>query len=155
MVNVNEAENKRELLSMKKIASRDYVKTKRMVDEKIKDKYEEYIYACHEIMPPKITQSLEVSYEQFIPKNTDKVGNYVARKLDLLAEANDFYYELVDAMKLLTNEELVYFTNYLNNKTEEYICEKIHNSPSGLKRIKHSAIIKIGMYFNIDIKTTC
>ena len=82
------------LLSIKLVESRNYIETKKNVDEKILYRYEEYKYKCHEIIPPKISQNFEVRYESFTMNFSDKVGNYVQKKLDLMKEADDFYSEL-------------------------------------------------------------
>jgi hypothetical protein len=142
------------LLSMKLVESRDYIKTKKKVDDEILYKYEEYIYKCHDICPPSVTQKFEVRYESFTKQFSDKIGDYVQRKLDLRKEADEFYSELTDAMNTLTKDELFYFKFYLRGVSEEKICERLNTNKCSLKRIKMSAIIKIAMYFDIDVLAT-
>ena len=103
------------LLSMKLVESRNYIETKKNVDEEILYKYEEYKYKCHEILPPKISQNFEVRYESFTVNFSDKVGNYVQKKLDLIQKADEFYNELAMAMKNLNLDEIVYFKYYSTN----------------------------------------
>lgn len=142
------------LLSIKLVESRNYIETKKNVDEKILYRYEEYKYKCHEIIPPKISQNFEVRYESFTMNFSDKVGNYVQKKLDLMKEADDFYSELTDAMKNLNLEEMVYFKYYINGVSEDSMCERMNTNKCSLKRIKMSAIIKIAMYFDLDVMAT-
>lgn len=142
------------LLSMKLVESRNYIETKKNVDEEILYKYEEYKYKCHEILPPKISQNFEVRYESFTVNFSDKVGNYVQKKLDLIQKADEFYNELAMAMKNLNLDEIVYFKYYLNGVSEDSMCERMNTNKCSLKRIKMSAIIKIAMYFDIDVIAT-
>lgn len=142
------------LLSTKLIESRNYVETKNNVDSCILYKYEEYKYKCHQIIPPKISQNFEVRYESFTGNFTDKIGNYVQKKLDLLKEVDEFYNELTNAMLNLNIDELAYFKFYLNGISEDSMCERLNTSRNSLKKVKMSAIIKIAMYFDLDVMAT-
>lgn len=142
------------LLSIKLVESRNYIETKKNVDDEILYKYEEYKYKCHEILPPSISQNFEVRYESFTVNFSDKVGNYVQRKLDLMQEADEFYKDLSNAMQSLNLDEIVYFKYYLNGISEDSMCERLNTNKCSLKRIKMSAIIKIAMYFDIDVLAT-
>lgn len=145
--------NDKKLLSIRLVESRDYNQTKKNVDNLLY-KYEEFKYKCHEICPPRITQSFEVRYEKFTFGASDKIGNYVQKKLDFLQEADEFYDELKCAMDTLCNDELCYFKFYLDGVSEESMCERLSTNKCSLKRIKQSCIIKIAMYFDIDVLTT-
>ena len=142
------------LLSIKLVESRNYIETKKNVDDEILYKYEEYKYKFHEILPPSISQNYEVRYESFTVNFSDKVGNYVQRKLDLMQEADEFYKDLSNAMQSLNLDEIVYFKYYLNGISEDSMCERLNTNKCSLKRIKMSAIIKIAMYFDIDVMAT-
>ena len=145
--------NENKLLSIKLAETRDFNRTKKNVDNLLY-KYEEFKYKCHEICPPRITQSFEVRYEQFTLGVSDKVGSYVQRKLDFLKEADSFYNELKSAMNTLCNDELCYFKFYLDGISEENMCERLSTNRTSLRRIKQSCIIKIAMYFDIDVLAT-
>ena len=144
-------EFKNKLLSNKIIKSRDYVLCKKNVDEKMAV-FEEYNYKYNEIKPPKITSNYEIKYEMFTNRITDKVGSFVAKRLDLLREVDKLYISLCEILKKCTKEELVYFNGvYVNHVAEDVICEKLNISTSSLKRIKKSCVIKIAMHFDIDV----
>lgn len=147
---VDHGENK--LLSNKVVVSRDYGLCKKAVDEKML-LLEEYMYKYNEIQPPRITPSYEIKYEMFTNNTSDKVGNYVAKRVDLLMKVDEFYKSLTEILKKLSKEELVYFNStYLYGLSEPVICEKLHIAISTLRRIKESCIIKIAMHFDIDVK---
>ena len=147
-------EFKNQLLSNKIIKTRDYVLCRKKVDEKMAI-FEEYNYKYNEIKPPKITSNYEIKYEMFTNRISDKVGNFVAKRLDLLREVDKLYMSLCEILKKCTKEELIYFTGvYINHLAEDIICEKLNMSSSSLKRIKKSCIIKIAMHFDIDVMAT-
>ena len=88
----------------------------------------------------------------FTNRITDKVGSFVAKRLDLLREVDKLYISLCEILKKCTREELVYFNGvYVNHVSEDVICEKLNISTSSLKRIKKSCVIKIAMHFDIDV----
>jgi hypothetical protein len=63
--------------------------------------------------------------------------------------------DLSKAMETLCREELIYFKNaYYNRIKEELICDLLNMSRDSLRRIKESCIIKIAMYFDIDVMAT-
>ena len=147
-------EDKQGLLSIRLVKSRDYYECKKNVDE-LMYKFEELKFKCHSIEPPKITQSFEVHYECFTNHVSDRIGDWVANKIDNENEVDQFYYELSKAMDTLCREELIYFKNaYYNRIKEELICDLLNMSRDSLRRIKESCIIKIAMYFNIDVMAT-
>lgn len=147
-------EDKQGLLSIRLVKSRDYYECKKNVDE-LMYKLEELKFKCHNIQPPKITQSFEVHYECFTNHVSDKVGDWVANKIDTENEIDKFYYDLSKAMETLCREELIYFKNaYYNRIKEELICDLLNMSRDSLRRIKESCIIKIAMYFDIDVMAT-
>ena len=142
------------LLSLRLVKSRNYVETKRNVDE-IMYKFEEYRFKYHNILPPTITKNYEVRYESNSDMVGDKVGNFVQRKVDLEIEIKEFYDKLAESLKMLNSKELLYFKqSYLNKLTEEAIAELLNISRESLKRIKESCIIKIAMFYNIDVMAT-
>ena len=142
------------LLSLRLVKSRNYVETKRNVDE-IMYKFEEYRFKYHNILPPMITTNYEVRYESNSDMVGDKVGNFVQRKVDLEIEIKEFYDKLAESLKMLNSKELLYFKqSYLNKLTEEAIAELLNISRESLKRIKESCIIKIAMFYNIDVMAT-
>ena len=147
-------DDKQGLLSMRLVKSRNYVACRKNVDE-IMYKFEEYRFKCHYIEPPRITPSYEIRMESFSNNYSDKVGNYVAKKIDLEDEVTKFYEELSKALQTLCREELIYFKNtYYNRLKEESICDLLNMSRDSLRRIKESCIIKIAMYYDIDVMAT-
>lgn len=147
-------EDKQGLLSVRLVKSRNYYECKKNVDE-LMYKFEEIRFKCHQIEPPRITPSYEIRYEKSSGSVSDKVGNYIQRKLDLEDEANELYEALSHALKTLCREELIYFKNaYYNRIKEELICDLLNMSRDSLRRIKESCIVKIAMYFDIDVMAT-
>lgn len=141
-------------LSPKLMRLFSYGETKENVDLEMM-RLEEYIYAYNEILPPKITPSYDVKYEQFQITKSDPVGNYVESRLDKLEMVNDFYSKLSEVLKKLTREELIYFTDtYFKFLKENVIEEKLHKTSGGLKYIKHSCIIKVALHLGIAVKIT-
>lgn len=141
---------KNKILGKNLVDKRDYESTKKNVDEMIRDNYEEYLYIAAGVKPPCSDSSGNIHYEQHIQKNTDKVGNQVARKVDW--EANELYQNLLEAYNRMTIEEYVCFENYLNYVSEADIASKLHfSNKTALVRHKKSAIIKAAMIFNIDV----
>ena len=142
----------RKYISTHLAKTRDYLATKKALDN-LMYKYEEYVYKCHEIKPPAITPNYEIKYEMFSNHVVDKLGNYVAKKLDYLQEVDNFYHDLAGALELLCKEELEYFNdNYFLGLSEITICEKLNIGEGSLRRIKESCVLKIAMYFDIDVK---
>lgn len=147
-------EDKQGLLSIRLVKSRNYYECKKNVDE-LMYKFEEIRFKCHHIEPPKITPSYEIRYESNSGNVSDKIGNYVQRKLDMESEADDFYIELSNALRTLCREELIYFKNaYYNRIKEELICDLLNMSRDSLRRVKESCIIKVAMYFDVDVMAT-
>ena len=140
------------LLSIRLVKSRNYSECKKNVDE-LMYKFEECRFRYHHINPPKITQNYEIRLEGFIPIVSDPVGNYVEKKIDSEKEVEKFYNDLAGAFRTLSISELVYIKNaYYNRLKEELICDLLNMSRDSLRRIKESAIIKIAMYFGVDVE---
>ena len=71
------------------------------------------------------------------------------------SEADKFYIELSNALRTLCREELIYFKNaYYNRIKEELICDLLNMSRDSLRRVKESCIIKVAMYFDVDVMAT-
>lgn len=123
----------------------------------IMDNYKEYLCEELNLYPPTITSSYQVRYSQQ-PKNnsTDKVGNYVAKKLDLEVKANELFEDISNMIDTrLTPDERIYFVeSFINGTPEIQICEQLQIYRNSLTRIKESAIIKASLYFLIAEKTT-
>lgn len=139
------------LLSRRLVEARNYGLCKKAVDEKML-LLEEYIYKYNEIKPPKITPNYEVRYEMFTGNSSDKVGDYVARRVDLLNKVDKFYTELTTILKKMTKEELFYFScTYFNKLPESVIADRLHISKNTLVTVKESCIVKVAMHFDVDV----
>lgn len=144
----------RGLLSLKIVKSRDYHSCKKKVDD-LMYRFEEYRYRYHEISPPQITPNYEVRLEFSSHYVSNPTENYVQKKLDAMQEIEEFYLEMSKALSILCKEELIYFKGtYYNRMKEEKICDILNISRDSLRRIKESCIVKIAMYYKIDILAT-
>lgn len=111
-------EDKQGLLSIRLVKSRNYYECKKNVDE-LMYKFEQIRFKCHYIESPKITPSYEIRYESNSGNVSDKIGNYVQRKLDMESEADEFYIDLSNALRTLCREALIYFKNAYYNRIKE------------------------------------
>jgi len=120
----------------------------------IVNQYKEYLCEELDLSLPTITPSYQIRYSQQ-PKNnnTDKVGDYVTRKLDLEQKANELFNEISNMVETrLSPDERIYFIeSFLNDSSENQICEILRIYPTSLARIKISAIIKASLYFLVAV----
>ncbi len=132
------------------VEKRNYEASKKNVDSVVRDAYEEYLYIAAGVLPPGQDNKGNIVFDKNNFRNSDPVGNKAIRKVDF--EASEFYTKLTEVFQRFTLEEYVFFNGYLNYETDADICEKLHYSDrSALKRYKKSAILKVAMYFNIDV----
>lgn len=81
---------------------------------------------------------------------SDKVGNYVAKNIDLEIWTLDFYNNVVSIAHKLTYQEAIYFVDtFFANKTEEQISEKLSICRKTLQKIKKSCLVKILLEFDL------
>ncbi|HPE14786.1 MAG TPA: hypothetical protein PLT65_02990 [Bacilli bacterium] len=98
------------------------------------DNYIKLQYKYLNIIPPRITASYEIRYDNFTRKKSDPVGYYNERKFDTENEVEYFYGEIKDVLLKMTNEELLYYNeNLLRKKSEELTAEKLCLSRKVLK----------------------
>lgn len=140
----------------KKIRNRySYYETKKNIDE-IMLQIEEYRFRVHNIQPPRITPSYEIRYEgacSSTPKS--KVEEYVTKLIDLEIEAGELYKTLELALKNMCKNELIYFKcSYYDHISEKDISDITYLSSEQIKTIKESCIIKLGLVFDVCVKTT-
>ncbi len=139
------------LLSLRLVKSKNFLKCKKNVDE-LMYKFEECRFRFHNLKPPKITPNYEIKYEMTTQGISNPTADYVQKKIENEEELDRFYYELSKALEGLCKSELLYFKNaYYNRLSEELICDLLNVGKDMLRRIKESAVIKVSMYFNIDV----
>lgn len=136
------------LLSLRIVEQYNYAESKKEID-KMMLKFEKNRYRYSELPQPTITPNYEVKYEMFTNTFTDKVGNYVATKLDKFKDITVFYNKLSNIINSMTYTEKIYFIDsYFRKKSESVICEKLTMSSSSLARVKVSCIIKVALAFD-------
>lgn len=120
--------------------------------EKLLDEYARLNFKYINIKPPKITSNYEFRYESYVPRKADPVGNSVELKFDTELEVKQFYSQISDLVDLMSNDEFKFFTEILlGHKSEDYICEKMGISRTGLVPIKTSCVVKMAMAFKIEV----
>lgn len=99
----------------------------------------------------KITTNYEIRYESFVPKITDKVGNYVEKVVDTELQIKQLYSDIALALTSLSHDEFEYFQEVLYyKKSENYLIDKIQTSRFLFNHIKTSAIIKLAIALNVE-----
>lgn len=80
---------------------------------------------------------------------SDKVGNFIQKKVDLSIWSRDIYIILVNLSKELTfNETLYLVSTFFEGKTEEKIIEILDVGKKSLYKIKKSCLVKIKLEFD-------
>ena len=108
------------LLSLRIVEQYNYAESKKEID-KMMLKFEMARYKYSELPQPTITPNYEVKYEMFTNNITDKVGNYVATKLDKFKEISAFYDKLSNIINTMTYTEKIYFIDSYFRKKSEWI----------------------------------
>lgn len=121
--------------------------------EKVMKKVDDFIYyqsRYPNIPKIKITTSYEIRYEFFLPKVTDKVGNYIEQVVDTEIKIKQLYSDIALALSTLSKQEFDYFLEVLYyKKSENFLIEKIQTTRFLLKHIKTSAIIKLAIALDV------
>lgn len=80
---------------------------------------------------------------------SDKVSNYIEKKIDLSIWSKDIYYILLNLLKEITFQEALYLVStFFDNKTEDTISEILEISKKSLYKIKKSCLVKIKLEFD-------
>lgn len=96
-----------------------------------------------------ITHNYEIQGNKLLNNSSDKVANYVMKKIDSENMAVDIYNKVISLSHKLTYTEAIYFINTFFAKLgEEAISEKIGISRTYLQKIKKSCLVK--MYFEFE-----
>ena len=141
---------KNNILGKGLVEKRNYEASRKNVDSVVRDAYEEYLYIAAGVIPPWQDNKGNIIFDDKNFRPSNPVANKAIKKVDF--EASEFYVKLTEVFQKFTLEEYVFFNGYLNYESETLICEKLHYSDrSALKRYKKSAILKVAMYFNIDV----
>ena len=141
--NVNEEKNP--LLTNTFMLKFDFEQTKSNID-KLMANIEEWKYSYINLSPPTITSSYEVHYENHNLNVTDKIGEFVQKKVDMEKEIDKVYQKLKIVLEKLNREELDYFNmSYYNRKSETIIGSRLCVGHTQLLHIKKSCIIKIAL----------
>ena len=98
----------------------NFEESKKSVDELMRN-IEEWKYSYINLIPPKITSNYEIRYEKlnFIP--TDKVGDFVEKKVDMEIMIDKIYQSLKKILENLNNQELDFFDMFYYNRMSEAI----------------------------------
>ena len=86
-------------------------------------------------------------YNEIINNNkTDKVSNYVSKKIEKEKYALETYNSIINLSLKLTYQEAVYFVNcFFGKKTDEYITELLGVSKNQFLKIRKSCLVKLRM----------
>ena len=123
----------------------NFEESKKSVDELMRN-IEEWKYSYINLIPPKITSNYEIRYEKLNFTTTDKVGDFVEKKVDMEKEIDKVYQKLKIVLEKLNHEELDYFNmSYYNRKSETIIGSRLCVGHTQLLHIKQSCIIKIAL----------
>ena len=107
---------------------------------------EEWKYSYINLIPPKITSNYEIRYEKLNFTTTDKVGDFVEKKVDMEIMIDKIYQSLKKILENLNNQELDFFDMfYYNRMSEAIIGERLRVGHTQLLHIKQSCIIKIAL----------
>lgn len=123
----------------------NYEESKKGVDELMRN-IEEWKYSYINLIPPKITSNYEIRYEKLNFTPTDKVGDFVEKKVDMEIMIDKIYQSLKKILENLNNQELDFFDMfYYNRMSEAIIGERLRVGHTQLLHIKQSCIIKIAL----------
>ena len=119
----------------------------------VKSKIEEFIldqFNFPQIPKPQITTSYEIRYEYFVTNATDKVGNYIEKKVDKEREIVKLYQEISRSLTLLSRGEFTYFLECLYfNKKESVVIDKLETTRYYFNPIKYSCIVKLAKAWGV------
>lgn len=123
----------------------NYEESKKSVDELMRN-IEEWKYSYINLIPPKITSNYEIRYEKLNFTPTDRVGDFVEKKVDMEIMIDKIYQSLKKILENLNNQELDFFDMfYYNRMSEAIIGERLRVGHTQLLHIKQSCIIKIAL----------
>ena len=131
----------------------DFQKTKENVEELISE-YKKAKFEClvSENALSKITTCYQPKYNQSSFNSQDKLGSNVAKNIDS-KEMIGYFEDIFNPLfTLLTMEERKFYSlGLINNNSEQFICDIIGISRTGLQPIKQNCILKIALSFHIAI----
>ena len=140
------------LLDKAFLAQYDLVQTEKNVNDIIM-KFLKSQYKYLGIQPPRMTTNYEIVYAIVVNNCYDKVGKYVADKLDTKQDIINFYNVMAGAIERMNTYERVYYTEFLlNKKSERYTADRIGVSRNGMIPIRNSCILKIAMAFGKEVE---
>lgn len=123
----------------------NFEESKKGVDELMRN-IEEWKYSYINLIPPKITSNYEIRSEKLNFTPTDKVGDFVEKKVDMEIMIDKIYQSLKKILENLNNQELDFFDMfYYNRMSEAIIGERLRVGHTQLLHIKQSCIIKIAL----------
>ena len=123
----------------------NFEESKKSVDELMRN-IEEWKYSYINLIPPKITSNYEIRYEKLNFTPTDRVGDFVEKKVDMEIMIDKIYQSLKKILENLNNQELDFFDMfYYNRMSEAIIGERLRVGHTQLLHIKQSCIIKIAL----------
>lgn len=149
-INVDEFKNP--LLAKEYMEIFDYIKSKDNVDALMED-IEKWKYEYINLVPPKITSTYEIRYEKLNFTPTDKVGDYVEKKIDMEIKIDRIYQKLKLILQNLNFEELEFFDmHYYNKMSDNLVNDKLNVSHARIELIKRSCILKIALGFERAVR---
>lgn len=104
------------------------------------------------IIPPRITQDFSLEYNNnSFTKN--KIENYLDKKEEQEEKIKSFYNKFYNALKILDNEELKYFTLvlYTKNQSHKEYGYLANMTDYETRVIRESTIIKLALALNIAV----
>lgn len=149
-INVDEFKNP--LLAKEYMEIFDYIKSKDNVDALMED-IEKWKYEYINLVPPKITSTYEIRYEKLNFTPTDKVGDYVEKKIDMEIKIDRIYQKLKLILQNLNFEELEFFDmHYYNKMSDNLVNDKLNVSHARIELIKRSCILKVALGFERAVR---
>lgn len=130
----------------------DMSETKKNV-YKMLDKYISLQIKYFNLVPPRITSSYEVRYENSSStRRSDKVAYYVEKKFECEEQVNEFYKDVEALLQKMTKKEIIIFNHLLlKREVEDVVAERIDLSRKGMNPIKLSVILKVAIAFDIEV----
>lgn len=111
-----------------------------------------FVYSIPNGMPIS-TSSYELKENKFVQNTTDKILNYIANKEEEEIFVVDTYNRVISLAYKLTKKEAIYFVySFFSDETDDYICESLQISRSGLQKIRKSCLVKMFLEFPLKEK---
>lgn len=109
-----------------------------------------YSYGVVKFNSVGVSKSYGLKEERHLKKVNDNVLDLITREVDKDIFAADVYQKILKLADELTYREALYFVrSFLENGTDDYVCDELGLSRTGLQKIRKSCLVK--MYLNFPI----